>query len=339
MANGNRQTASGAIRSLCRFSFFVFLLSILSSCNRGGGGETVTLYTSVDQPYAAPIIRDFEQKTGIKVTLVTDAEATKSVGLAERVRAERNNPQCDVFWSNEPFHTINLANESLLEPYRSPNAADVPEQFKDPLGRWCSVALRARVIGVHGDATVTKLEDLTKPELKDRIAMAKPTAGTTGGHVAALYVLWGDDKARAYFRALRDNGVKLLGGNAKVAEAVGQGTVLAGLTDNDDVAAVTKNGGKIATVLPDQNDFGTLMVPTTVGIVANERRPHAAQKLVDHLLSRETEQKLIAAEFAGWSVRESDPSKVKVMPVDYAKVADVMPRAVREATSILEGRE
>ena len=321
-------------------TFAIFLLPFaMSSCGRDSARETVTLYTSVDQPYAAPIIRDFEQKTGIKVVLVTDAEATKSVGLAERVRAERNNPQCDVFWSNEPFHTIALANESLLEPYESPIAADVPKQFKDPMGRWCSNALRARMIGVHGDTAVTKLEDLTKPELKDKIAMAKPTAGTTGGHVAALYVLWGEDKAKAYFRRLRDNGVKLLGGNAKVAEAVGQGTIVAGLTDNDDVVAVKKNGGKLTGVLPDQDDFGTLMVPTTVGIIARERRPQAAQKLVDHLLSRETEQKLIAAGFAGWSVRETDAAKVKVMNVDYAKVAEVMPRAVREATNILEGRE
>ncbi len=329
------------MKHLLRVSFFLFPFSflILTSCSRDAG-ETVTLYTSVDQPYAAPIIKDFEQKTGIKVTLVTDAEATKSVGLAERVRAERNNPQCDVFWSNEPFHTINLANESLLEPYDSPSAADVPAQFKDPHGRWCGNALRARVIGVHGETAVAKLDDLTKPELKDRIAMAKPTAGTTGGHVAALYVLWGDEKAKAFFVRLRQNGVKLLGGNAKVAEAVGQGTVLAGLTDNDDVAATKKNGGKIEGVLPDQNDFGMLMVPTTVGIIARERRPQAAQKLVDHLLSKETEQKLIAAGFAGWSVRETaGATKVTVMNVDYAKVAEVMPRAVREATSILEGRE
>jgi iron(III) transport system substrate-binding protein len=326
-------------------TFAIFLLPFaINSCGRDVSRETVTLYTSVDQPYAAPIVKDFEQKTGIKVVLVTDAEATKSVGLAERVRAERNNPQCDVFWSNEPFHTINLANESLLEPYDSPNGADVPKQFKDPLGRWCSNALRARVIGVHrgGDTTpaVKNLEDLLDPELSGHVAMAKPTAGTTGGHVAALYVRWGDERAREYFRKLRANNVKLLGGNAKVAEAVGQGTVLVGLTDNDDVTAVKKNGGKIEAVLPDQDGImGTLMVPTTVGIVARERRPQAAQKLADHLLSRETEQKLIAAGFAGWSVRGLDAAKINVMQVDYAKVAEVMPRATREVTAILEGRE
>jgi len=318
----------------------IFLLAFaIHGCGRER--ETVVLYTSVDQPVAAPIIKDFEQKTGIKVTLVTDAEATKSVGLAERLRAERNNPQCDVFWSNEPFYTIGLANEGLLEVYESPAAAaEVPKQFKDPAGRWCSVALRARVIGVHeGEPAVKTLAEFATPALKNKIAMARPTAGTTGGHVAALYVLWGDEKARAYFRQLHENGIKLLGGNAKVAEAVGQGTFVAGLTDNDDVASARAEGGKIQAVLPDQDGMGTLMVPTTVGLVARQHPSNAAaEKLIDHLLSRETEAKLIAVGFAGWSVRELESAKIKVMDVDLAKVAEILPRATREATSILEGR-
>ena len=330
------KTRRCVLSSLCTLLSALCLL--LPGCGREDA-ETVTLYTAVDQPYAAPIIKAFEAKTGIKVRLVTDAEATKSVGLAERVRAERDNPQCDVFWSNEPFHTINLANEGLLEAYTSPSAADVPQQFKDPQSRWCGNALRARVIGVHGDVAAKTLEDLAKSELKDKVAMAKPTAGTTGGHVAALYVLWGDEKAKDFFTRLRGNGIKLLGGNAKVADAAGQGTVLAGLTDNDDVQASKKNGGRIESVLPDQESFGTLMVPTTVGLVVRKDRPAAAQKLVDHLLSAETEQKLIDAGFAGWSIRGLGASNVKAMQVDYGKVAEMMPRAVREATSILEGRE
>ncbi len=81
----------------------------------------------VDEPIARPIIQEFEKQSGIQVVLVTDAEATKSVGLAERLRAEKGNPQADVFWGNEPFHTINLAEEGLLAPYESHSAKDVPE--------------------------------------------------------------------------------------------------------------------------------------------------------------------------------------------------------------------
>jgi hypothetical protein len=73
--------------------------------------------------------------------------------------------------------------------------------------------------------------------------MAPPSAGTTGGHVAALYVLWGDDGARKVLsrppRQRREAARRQLGRR----QAVADGTVTAGLTDNDDVAAAQANGG------------------------------------------------------------------------------------------------
>jgi iron(III) transport system substrate-binding protein len=319
----------------------VSFLLFLCGCDRAESpAYEVVLYTSVDQPIAAPIVKEFEQKTGVRVVLVTDAEATKSVGLAERIRAEQANPRADVFWGNEPFHTISLAEERLLTAYDSPSAEDVPDQFKDSQHRWASNGLRARVIGVKpGGRSVSSLFDLRDPALKGRIAMAKPSAGTTGGHVAALFVLWGDEQARKYFQELRSNGIKLLGGNSVVAQAIADGSVDAGLTDNDDVAAAVANGGKIEAVLPDQPAFGTLMVPTTVGLVTGAKNGDPAKRLIDFLLSREVEQKLLDAKFVGWSVRDVAAGKVKAMDVDLAEVAKVMPRAVREATNILEGRE
>src|SRR6476660_9899443 len=117
-------------------SVFICGLILLSSfficgCDRQPAREAV-LYTSIDQPIAAPIVREFEQKTGIKVTLVTDTEATKSVGLAERLRAEKANPQADVWWSNEIFHTINLADEGVLVVGGAPEQPDVPKNLRDP---------------------------------------------------------------------------------------------------------------------------------------------------------------------------------------------------------------
>src|SRR3982750_3589235 len=84
------------------------------------------------QPVAEPIVREFEKRTGIKVDLQTDTEATKSSGLAARLQAERSNPQADVWWGNEVFHTINLAENGVLGAYESPSAADIPDKFKDP---------------------------------------------------------------------------------------------------------------------------------------------------------------------------------------------------------------
>lgn len=326
------------------------LATCLIGCERSDSStssQTVVLYTSVDQPIAQPIIRVFEQQNpDIKVILQTDAEANKTVGLVERIRAEKDNPQADVWWGNEPFHSVRLAEEGLLVAYDPPSAQDIPEQFKDAQRRWAGNGLRARVIAVrqeegqpYQEYPPTGLFDLHHPDLAGKVAMARPTAGTTGSHVAALYVLWGDEKADAFFHSLRKAGIKLLGGNGPVAEAVGQGHFLVALTDNDDVTAARREGGNIRAVLPNQESFGTLALPTTVGLVNGSKNREAARKLIDYLLTRGVEDALMKADFAGWSVRDGDDRSIRAMKVDYAEVARKMPDAIRRATAILEGRE
>ena len=322
------------------------LVGAAGGCEKNSGSKgRVVLYTSVDEPYARGIVQEFQKQTGIEVVLQTDTEASKSVGLAERLRAEKANPQADVWWGNEPFHTVALAKEGLLAEHESPAAGEIDATYKDAGHRWAGCGLRARVIAIHGnrekDGFVEGLSmaDLVQPELSGRVAMAGPTAGTTGGHVSALLVLWGEEKWTKYLKQLRENRVKLLGGNGPVAEAVGRGTVIMGLTDNDDVASAQREGGKLAAGLPDQDGDGTLMIPTTVGLVSGAKNAQGAKKLVDYLLSREVEKKLIEAKFAGWSVRGGEKNQPKAMKVDYGRVVEVMPAAVRKAREILEGRE
>jgi iron(III) transport system substrate-binding protein len=324
----------------------------IAGCNRDQqSAPRVVVYTSVDQPVAEPILREFENQTGIKVDIQTDTEATKSAGLAERLKAEKANPQADVWWGNEVFHTINLAESGVLAAYESPSAKDIPGQFKDPQHRWAGYCLRARVLAVAAGTgappdvkNVTGLEALRNPAFKNRVAMARPSAGTTGGHVSALYALWGNDRADAFFRDLRGNGVKVLGGNSVVAREVGQGTVWVGMTDNDDIDAAKKEGGRLEMVLPDQGpqDQGTLTIPCTVALVAGAKRPEPARRLIDYLLSAEVERKLIDAKFGRYSVRAgagAGGEAVKTMKVDYAAVARGLPQSVRRALNILEGRE
>jgi iron(III) transport system substrate-binding protein len=319
-------------------SVFICGSILLPGC---GKSDEVVLYTSVDEPYARPIVQQFENETGIKVRLVTDTEASKSVGLAERLRAEAANPRCDVWWGNEPFHTIQLADEGLLQAYDSPAAADVNPMYRDPQHKWAGNGLRARVLVISSWEAATVVGDgirgATAPRLKGKVAMALPTAGTTGGHIAALYVLWGESQTDEFLRQLHDNDIQLLGGNGPVADAVGHGQMLLGFTDNDDADSSIREGGKLSRILPDQNGQGTLMIPTTIGLVSGSKQSAAAKKLIDFLLSSKVEQKLIEVKFAGWSVRTA--SDVKAMQIDYHQVARIMPQAIRRATAILQGRE
>lgn len=310
------------------------------SSGQAAGTKEVVLYTSVDEPVARPILDEFTKRTGIKVLVKTDAEASKTAGLVETIRAEKSNPQADVFWNNEPFHTINLAEEGLLAEYESPSAKDIPDQFKDSKNRWASTGLRLRMIAVSPKGEkVTTIEQLTDPGLKGRVAMANPAFGTTSGHVAALFVVWGKDRAEQFLRDLKANDVKLLGGNGEVVKQVAAGNIDAGLTDNDDIDSMLREGGRLkGTPARTKDDAGTLALPCTVGLIAGAKRPAEGKQLVDYLLSPEVEAKLLAAKFTAAGVRGASPT-VPVMKVDYTQVAKAMPGAVASARRILEGRE
>src|SRR3954470_21462166 len=84
----------------------------------GRSGPSVVVYCAHDAVFADGILRDFERQTGIAVDVVYDTEATKSLGLINRLLIERSSPRCDVLWNNELLGTMQLAHEGVLEPYR-----------------------------------------------------------------------------------------------------------------------------------------------------------------------------------------------------------------------------
>jgi iron(III) transport system substrate-binding protein len=326
-----------------RISGFGFLV-FLASCSRRSAPEIVTVYCSVDEPYASQVFQEFQKQTGIQVAALYDIESSKSVGLAGKLEAERTHPQADVWWGSEAFLTARLAGEDCLAPYASPAAADIPDTYKDKDNLWTGIGLRARVIAVAEpppDFPITSLHDLTRPELNGKIAIARPTAGSTGAHVAALYLLWGQPKADAFFKALHDNHVVLLGGNAETADQTGAGSFQVGLTDTDDISNAAANGGKLRMVVPDQGpgQDGTMTMPTTVALVAGSTHAETAKKLIDFLLSRQTETKLMELNFAKWSVRDpQNKGGVKSIVIDYNQAAATYAVSVRRATALLEGR-
>jgi len=302
---------------------------------------SLTVYCGVDEPYASQIFTLFEQRTGIHITAQYDIESSKSVGLAARLEAEAQHPQADVWWGSEAFLSVRLAEEGILTSYRPSTANDVPATYRDADGYWTGVGLRARVLAIADPPppfAVTGLNDLLDPRLKGKICISRPTAGATGAQLAALYVTWGPDRTREFCKRLHDNGIALLGGNAEVADAVGDGQYLVGVTDSDDVSNSQTNGKKLTMVVPDQSGDGTLAMPTTVALVAGSKQSDAAKRLIDFLTSPEVEQKLIDLKFARWSVRGDLSGGLKAYPVNYHAAAESFRQAQRESADLMEGR-
>src|SRR5580704_274557 len=145
----------------------------------GPQSPTVVVYVSHDQVFSEPILKDFEKETGVSVRAMYDPEETKSTGAMNRLIAEKNNPQADVYWANEPIRAEVLRQQHIAAPYLSPNADGIPARFRDPRGYWTGFAARARVLIVHTDENPkpTSVFSYSDPRWRGRTVIANPLFG------------------------------------------------------------------------------------------------------------------------------------------------------------------
>src|SRR5881227_4113611 len=129
------------------------LIPILTSC-RPTSSRTVIIYVSEDQVFSEPILKNFERETGISVKSVFDTEEAKSTGVMNRLIAEKDDPQADVYWANEPVRADALKQRGVSAPYVSSSAEGIADQFKDPDHYWTGFSARARLLLVNAKSTI-----------------------------------------------------------------------------------------------------------------------------------------------------------------------------------------
>jgi iron(III) transport system substrate-binding protein len=306
----------------------------------------LTVYCSLDQEFGEPLIRRFEAESGLKVRAEFDIEANKNIGLSMRIREERSRPRCDVFWSNEFAQVVSMGQDGLLASYHSQSAQDIPPTFKDEQGRWTGFAARARIFIVNTQlvdpAQVQDAWSLFDPRFEGKAALARPLAGTTLTHLAALYEGWGEERGLDYARTAatraRSGALNLANGNAHVMRLVRSGEAAFGWTDTDDFEVARREGWPVAAVYPDKDKQGTLLIPNTVCILQSAPHPEAARRFVDWVLRGEIEAELAASRSAQIPVRASvprpahvlDASQFKAMQVDYNVVGARIQQRLRE---------
>ncbi len=312
-------------------------VSLSAGCGRRAKPEVV-VYVSEDQVFAEPVLKAFERATGITVRSVFDTEEAKSTGVVNRLLAEQAHPQADVYWANEPIRAELLRQKGVAAPYVSPNARAIPATYKAPDGSWTGFAARARVLIERNAlaAPVASVQAYTDSAFRGRAAIANPLFGTTTAHAAALFTLWGDARARGFLDAVKRNGVKVTGSNGESADLVAAGEADFALVDSDDAFNRVKQGRPVRMVVPDQGagEVGVLLVPNAAVLIKGGPHPENGRKLVDYLLSTDTERALAFADCAQIPLHPGvetpayvpNLARLRLMSVDYAGVAAQMER-------------
>jgi iron(III) transport system substrate-binding protein len=294
---------------------------------------TVVVYVSEDQVFSEPILKDFERETGIKIKAVYDTEETKGTGVMNRLLAEKDNPQCDVYWANEPIRAEVLKQNKIAVPYESPAAKSISPKFRDPQNNWTGFSSRARVFIVNKSAQSKpeSILDYLDPKWKGKAVIANPLFGTTTVQMAALFSIWGDEKAKNFLNGLKTNQVKISSGNGESADLVASGEFDFALVDTDDAISRIKQGKAVDMIFPDQKSeqTGMLFLPNVVVLIKGGPNTENGKKLMDYLLSPETERKLAFADCAQIPLQpgvDTPPivpriEKIRTMNVSYSDLA------------------
>ncbi len=323
---------------------FGSIVLIAFACGCRKSEERVVVYCAQDREFAEESFAEFQAEAKLAVAAKFDTEANKSVSLAAELEREKDRPRCDVHWNNEVLATIRLARLGMYEPYESPNAAAFPDWTRAKDRSWQAFASRARVLIVNTElvpeaSRPKSLLELADPIWKGKVVIAKPQFGTTATQAACLFEVLGPDAAKAFYRGLKANDVRVLPGNKQTAEGVAKGDFAIGLTDTDDALIELNAGRPVALVYPDAAGhpahprLGVLYIPNTLAIVKGGPNPAGARRLMDYLLRPETEARLATG--GGFQIPLNPnvnakvpaglrtPSEVKPMAVDFDRAADL----------------
>jgi len=279
--------------------------------------RTLTLYTTQDLAYAAGIVGQFEQETGIRVQVLYASEADKTVG-GSRMLADRELAHCDVFWNNALLLTRQLA---LSGTYRETNA-------------WAEFGYRSRrlVINtnrVEWERAPRSLLELTNRHWRGKVAIAYPRSGTTATHFLALRQHWGKAGWQEWCLGLRDNEPFMLDGNSDVVQLVGRGDAWIGTTDSDDLAVGQRAGLPVA-ALPLSEEM--MLIPNTVGVMRDSLHPVAAEQFFQFVQRPDVVEQLVA-----WQALEGASTGGATHPTlnpDWNRLMAELEQATSELQSI-----
>jgi iron(III) transport system substrate-binding protein len=158
---------------------FVLLISaLLMSCNRSGTspGRKLLIYT----PHGQDLLRDFialyqAEHKDVDVQFLDMG----SREILERVRAERNRPQADLWWGAAHTTFQTAAEENLLASYRPTWADKISNTTRDNQDRWYGTYQTPEVIVYNSEAVKPEdvprdWDDVLDAKWRDKVLIRNP---------------------------------------------------------------------------------------------------------------------------------------------------------------------
>ncbi len=276
----------------------------------------LTIYTSHKEEVYMPIVREFEERTGIWVDVITGGTNE----LLERIESQQDNVEADVMFGGGVESL--KAYEHCFSPYvvGSSDSIREPHQAEDAV--WTPFSALPVVLIYNTKLVspdkITGWSSLSDPIFRGRIAFADPAISRSSFTALATQILAGKSMDKTLATLAENLQGKTLSSSGDVLNAVADGSCLVGITLEETALKYIASGADLAMVYPEE---GTSCVPDASAIVKGAPHSENAKRFLDFTVSYEVQQMLSESSYRR-PVRSDIPAGESLLPLQDIVLVD-----------------
>ncbi|WP_440932265.1 extracellular solute-binding protein [Candidatus Pelagibacter sp.] len=309
--------------------FLTVVLFVISFFSNLAIAEEVNVFSSRHYDSDIQLYKKFTAETGIKVNVVSG----KDKALQKRIKEEGKNSKADLYITADAGRLGSFEKDGMFQTTTSPFIKkQVPETLRS--SNWTAIAKRARIIFYSKDRVSDeeiknlRYEDLANDIWKNRIVIRKSDNIYNQSLIASLIQNNGKDKIQFWLKNFVSNFARSPKGNDRaqiLAVAAGEADLaiantyyyalmLSGQKGKEQKEAAKK----VTPYFPNQNDRGTHINISGVGILKNSPNPNNALKLIEFLLTEEAQKHIVENTFE-YSILNNVKSHELIESMGYFK--------------------
>ena len=315
----------------------IFALNLLfGSCGRRAEGEILKapaedkrllIYTSHKEELWKPIVKEFEERTGIWVEVVSGGTNL----LLEEIAEKKGEVDADLFFGGG-VESLNAFSDYFI-PYEAKGIEEVDSQFRSTEGVWTPFSALPVVLIYNNKLLspeeISSWKDVLNPKFRGKIAIANPAHSASAFTGLLSFAKAVQEETDSTEDSSGDKEIlpriaKQLEGkeyadSGEVPEAVADGSKLLGITLEETALKYMAKGKNIGIIYPKE---GTTVVPDAGAILKGAKHLENAQKFLDFSISKDC-QDILQKRFHRRAVLKSmagegNPSLLEIKRLNYS---------------------
>lgn len=289
--------------------------------------DSLTIYSGRSDKLIAPVIKEFTEKTGIKVTL----HSGKSAAMLSKLKLEGKRTTADLFLSNDAGTLETGRQLGLFQALDKATAEKIPANYRAPDNHWIGLSARARVLVINQNKLkpeeLKSVFDLAKPEYRGKIGITHATNGSFVAGVTVYTEKKGKKAVTNWLKGLKNNaGGHVYNKHRAIVKDVASGKLSAGLVNHYYIFRhLDKDpNAPVQIIMPDQGNNGMGIAWNVSGIawVKQSNKQAEVKKLIEFLTSNDG-QHMFAQLNREYPVKPGVKTDEMLPASDSIKVADV----------------